>query len=134
MICVLDACAMIAFLRGEPGSHIVQAILKDGTKQCFAHALNLCEVYYDFLKASDKITADRAINDLLSIGIINRGDVDEAFWKEAGEYKANIKKISLADCFALTLTLKFSGELVTSDRKEFGPIAKKGICSIKFIR
>lgn len=131
MIHVLDACALISFLRGEPGAKIVQTILKKN--QCFVHALNLCEVYYDFLKVSHTSDADAAINDLIAAGIIERNDIDKSFWKEVGIFKAS-NKLSLADCFALTLTRRVTGKLVTSDRKEFEPIANQGICSIEFIR
>ena len=38
---VLDACAMIAFLRDEPGAKVVEAILTDSSNQCFAHAISV---------------------------------------------------------------------------------------------
>jgi uncharacterized protein with PIN domain len=37
---ILDACAMIAFLRDEPGAEVVEAILTHPTDRCFAHAVN----------------------------------------------------------------------------------------------
>ena len=52
MTYILDACAMIAYLRGEAGADVVSAILIDSTHEPLAHALNLCEVYYDFYRAS----------------------------------------------------------------------------------
>lgn len=42
---ILDACAMIAYLRGEPGGEVVDRLLQDPAEVCFAHVLNLCEVY-----------------------------------------------------------------------------------------
>jgi uncharacterized protein with PIN domain len=44
---VFDASALIAFLRDEPGAEVVESALSVPEK-CYAHALNLCEVYYDF--------------------------------------------------------------------------------------
>jgi len=44
---VLDACAMIAYLQGEKGSSLVRQLLLD--EDCMAHAVNLCEVFYDYL-------------------------------------------------------------------------------------
>jgi hypothetical protein len=41
MNCVLDACAMIALLRAEPGEDVVWAHLGDPNNLCFAHAVNL---------------------------------------------------------------------------------------------
>lgn len=55
-----------------------------------------------------------------------------AFFRD--EEGAAVARISLADCFALTLAHRESGILVTSDRKEFEPIAHFNICPIEFIR
>lgn len=131
---VLDACAMIAYLRDEPGADVVESLLLDGDSQCLAHSINLCEVYYDFLRATDENVARSAIADLNAAGIVAREDLDMSFWQDAGKYKAEIKKISLADCFAIALANRMNAELVTSDHQEFDPIAKRGICVVKFIR
>lgn len=48
---VLDACAMIAYLRDEPGADRVEALLLDKNNLCVAHAVNVCEVFYDFIRA-----------------------------------------------------------------------------------
>lgn len=47
MIFVLDACAMIAWLRDEPGADVVDGYVRNVNAQGLAHAINLCEVYYD---------------------------------------------------------------------------------------
>ena len=52
MIFVLDASAMIAYLRDEPGAGRVSEALLDPDGQCIAHVLNWCEVFYDFHRAS----------------------------------------------------------------------------------
>src|SRR5712691_53499 len=104
MIYVLDACAMIALLRREPGEDIVWAYLADTTAACYAHAINLCEVFYDFYRDPDEATAKSAVEDLKALGIIERNDFDVAFWQEAGRLKAIHRKVSLADCCALSLT------------------------------
>lgn len=42
---VLDASAMIAFLRGETGADIVERALDTNSGSlCTAHAINVCEV------------------------------------------------------------------------------------------
>lgn len=131
---VLDACAMIAYLRDEPGADVVESFLLDKDTQCLAHSINLCEVYFDFWRAKDENAARSAITDLHAVGIVAREDLDISFWQEAGKHKAEIKKISLADCFAIALARRMNAELVTSDHQEFDPIAKLGICTVKFIR
>ena len=81
MIYVLDGNAMIAFLRGEPGADVVRLLLRDGANTCFAHAINLCEVYYDFHRAAGGQAATAAIQDLINAGFIAREDLDSAFWQ-----------------------------------------------------
>jgi hypothetical protein len=76
---VLDACAMIAYLKGEPGGPVVMSLLRDPDASCYAHSVNLCEVYYDFLRRSDPRTARRALNDLSSDGVIERPDMGKRF-------------------------------------------------------
>jgi PIN domain nuclease of toxin-antitoxin system len=46
MIVILDACAVIAFLRDEPGGELVENYLINETYTCFIHAINLCEVNF----------------------------------------------------------------------------------------
>ena len=116
---VLDACAMLAYLRAEDGAEVVKTLLKDQSVECFAHAVNLCEVYYDFLKTDNAKNAKTAIQDLIESGVTKRDDMDSEFWMTAGRYKAEIRKISLADCFALALTNRLQAELITSDHHEF---------------
>ena len=133
MSTVIDASALIAFLRDEPGSDVVENVLS-APKKCYAHALNLCEVYYDFFRASNQDTAEAAISDLFGLGIEERADMDGEFWREVGRLKAVHRKVSLADCCALALAQRLGAHLVSADRHEFEPILLAGICQIDFIR
>ena len=40
-----DACAMIAYLRGEPGGAVVDGFLNTPADRCYAHTINLLEMY-----------------------------------------------------------------------------------------
>ena len=133
MIYVLDACAMLAYLRNEAGANVVESALLDTNGQCIAHAINLCEVYYIFHRDSGESDADAAVADLKSVGVVERNDFGETFWKEVGKLKAG-GGISIPDCFAITLSKQLGGTVLTSDHKEFDPVAAAGICSITFIR
>jgi predicted nucleic acid-binding protein len=130
---VFDACALIAYLRNEVGADVVEELLVDTGNQCLVHAVNLCEFYCDFLRAADETASDAAIADLDAIGLIIREDMDPAFWQAAGKLKAR-GGLSLADCFAIALTMRVGGELVTSDHREFDPIASSGVCPVHFFR
>src|SRR5437016_4172257 len=105
MIYVLDASGMIAYLRDEPGGEVIERALLDTGSQCLAHAINLCEVFYDFHRAGGESIALNAISDLIAAGVIERSDFDQAFWQEAGRLKAR-GKISIADCCCIALTVR----------------------------
>jgi predicted nucleic acid-binding protein len=130
---VLDACAMIAYLNGEPGAPIVDRMLKDTQRECFAHSINLCEVYYDALREFDEATAGQAIIDLIDAGVVERDEMDGDLWREAGKIKSR-GRISIADAFCAALAQRVGGEAVTSDRREFEPLAAAGVCDVLFIR
>jgi PIN domain nuclease of toxin-antitoxin system len=133
MIYVLDACAMLAYLRGEPDADVVENVLLDNNNKCLAHSINLCEVYYIFLRDGDESDAENAIEDLKRVGVAERNDFDEAFWKTVGKLKAE-GGISIPDCFAITLSKMVGGTVLTSDHSEFDSIVASGICSVDFIR
>jgi PIN domain nuclease of toxin-antitoxin system len=82
---VLDASAMNALLRNENGAEVVEALLLDPSTLCFAHSINLMEVYYDFLRQTDKATAQGFINGPFAAGVVERNDMDRAFWEAVGE-------------------------------------------------
>ena len=87
MIYVLDACAMIALLLQESGEEVVWAHLLEKDTKCFAHSVNLCEVFYDFYRDSGEAAAIEAIEDLRWLGVVERNDLDEAFWRERAHSK-----------------------------------------------
>lgn len=134
MIFVLDACAMIAWLRDEPGADVLDRAVRNVNVQCIAHAINLCEVYYDAVRNADEGYGKSVLNDLQAVGVIERNDFDRAFWQEAGRLKAVHRKVSLADCCAIALTNRVGGTLLTSDHHELDAIATTGVCSVTFIR
>jgi hypothetical protein len=91
-------------------------------------------VYYEFFRASGETTAYAAINDLVALGITERNDMEPDFWRSMGRFKAIHKRVSLADCAALTLARELEGILLTADRHELQPLSVLSICEIKFIR
>jgi PIN domain nuclease of toxin-antitoxin system len=133
LIYVLDACAMIAYLTGEPGGDRVDALLRDADHRCYAHSINLCEVYYDFIRRSDTARADEAIGDLRSAGVVERSDFDAEVWRPAGTIKA-ARRLSLADAVCISLAQRLGAQLVTSDHHEFDGVAADGVCPVLFIR
>jgi predicted nucleic acid-binding protein len=131
---VMDANTLLASLRGEPGAEVTNGLLADPAIDCIAHSVNLCEVYYDSLRSSDQTAAEKALAALTALGLSERSDMDQAFWKSIGQLKVSPGKVSLADCFALALAIRTGGTLVTSDHHEFDRVVPLGLCPILFIR
>jgi len=128
---VLDARALIACLRGEPGSELVAEHLIAG--HCFAHAVNLCELHYDCIRIDGEDKAEALVRDLMDAGMATRSEIDEDFWKDVGRIKAGIGRISLADCFAIALARRLDVAVATSDHHEFDKIAAHEVCAVEFI-
>lgn len=130
---VFDACAVIALLENEPGADLVRLSLRTSTRRLM-HAINVCEVYYDMLRrnAETKATALEQILDDAGIKVFET--LPPPLWRAAGTLKAHQKRVSLADCVVLALTVQEGGTLITSDHRDLAPIAEAGICPIRFFR
>lgn len=135
MIVVLDACALLSLIKNEEGAQQVRQALESENNMCLIHAVNLCEVYYDCLRCYGNIPTENLVDRLLEAGLTVRNDMDSEFWKAAGVLKAR-GRISLADCFAIALTVREDAVLLTSDRHEFEPLlATPGFpAKVQFIR
>ena len=131
---MLDASALLAYLRGEPGADTVRNLLVDRTQDCVVHAMNLCEVYYQTIRSSDESHAVSALEDLKELGLIVRDDFDEEFWLTVGKHKAPERSVPLADFCAAELANRINAEVITADHADFGRIKERGICRVRFIR
>lgn len=136
----MDGCALLAFLRGEPGDAVVDGLLADQSNICRVHAVNLCEVYYDTLRTASKLDAATSkaqaqgdVAKVIAAGVELCEDMDVAFWEMVGDLKVNPGKIALGDCFVLALAIRTGATLVTSDH-EFDKVVPLGLCPILLIR
>lgn len=131
---VFDASALVAFLKGEPGATTTEALLADTTVVRMAHAVNLCEVYYYFVRREEEERVERELLAFERMGLGARADIDPAFWRTVARLKAETQRISLGDCFAIALAMRVGGAVVTSDHAEFDIVAARSICPVLFIR
>jgi len=134
MMYVLDASAIIAVLKGESGADVVDALLAETADTCAVHVVNLCEVFYELVRLKGLESAASTIAEIKRSGIIVREDIDTQFWQRAGFHKAELKRVSLADCFCMALSERLGAEIVTADRHEFEAVEKQGLCKFNFIR
>jgi PIN domain nuclease of toxin-antitoxin system len=133
---VLDACGLIAFLRNEIGGEHVKRLLTKADREevtILMHNASLAEVYYDFIKAADKITADDTLLMIGKLPLVFIDAVDMDFIKEIAFFKSNFK-VSFADCFVLVLAKLQDAIIITSDHHEFDIIEKRRNAKFEWIR
>ena len=124
---------MIAYLRGETGGDMVAALLSDPDAECIAHSVNLCEVYYDNIRAVGIQRAKQVNLSLYADGVVESRVLNRDFWQRVGEHKAR-GAIALPDCFCISVAQLVNGEVVTSDHKEYDQIASLNVVPVLFIR
>jgi PIN domain nuclease of toxin-antitoxin system len=132
---VLDASAMIAFLRQERGWQVAETALSDPSHACLAHAVNMCEVFYHFHRAGGEPAAQTAVGILLgayNVGL--REDLDLPFWQVVGRQRSVYRQMSFGDCSCLALALRLGASVVTADHPDFDPITAAGACPVLIIR
>jgi PIN domain nuclease of toxin-antitoxin system len=133
-IYVADASALLAYLRKEDGFREVSSVFKTVGDRVLAHALNVCEVYYDTLRRANATIAVEAIKRLRADGMEVREIMDDTFWMDVGGLKVNPGNLSIADCAGIALARRESAELLTADHHEMDKLVGTGIVSLKFIR
>lgn len=115
---ILDASALLAFLKQEHGYKVVQTLFRQGVKSknsLFIHQINYIEVakkmFYFFGEAVTKDTLANLQQPFF--GISNYMDEDLALF--AIQIRA-IKNISLADAIGLAFTKVMDGRFWTADK------------------
>ena len=92
------------------------------------------KVFYDFERAANRQAALQAVSDLVTLGVIEDADLAPAVWQAAGTLKARLRRVSLADCFAIELAERLQATILTADHHEFDVLAKQPEYRIRFIR
>ena len=122
---IFDSHALLALLRGEPGSDDVRRILEnaaEGDTPVHMSEVNYAEVQY-IIRRKDGEPVWKAIADELSAAPIEFHPVGRRLADAAADFKARYK-ISLADAFAAALAKELKAELVTGD-SEFKALEKE---------
>jgi predicted nucleic acid-binding protein len=133
---ILDACALIAYFKQEPGFEAMTQFFDradDDEISLSMHKLNLLEVYYGFYRDDGKEQAEDILADSLSLPIIIFDDLGDSLFREAGRLKA-LYDISFADSIALALTIDMRGTIITADRHEFTALEHKEPIRFSWIR
>jgi predicted nucleic acid-binding protein len=135
---VFDACALIAYLKKEPGAIKVKELLDRAVVgpveeiSIFMNIVNLVEVYYGYIsEEGDVQKADEIMQPVYALPIQIIDTISDAVYREAARLKG-FYYISLADSFAYATASSMSAILVTKDH-EFEPVEKQELISILWI-
>jgi uncharacterized protein len=107
---VLDAWAIVALLRDEPGADFVERAMSDGTP--VVSWINLGEVYYQRARKAGHTQAASAVANLSSA--LRVEEPDSALVLDAARIKAD-HSVSYADGFAVATAERHGLPLVTGD-------------------
>ena len=113
---VLDAYALLAYLKGEGGHRRVKEMLAAGDSELLINAVNAGEVFYTLARARGVREAEYFLSVILPglpITIIENS-FEEVI--EAARIKA-AHALSFADCFAAATAIRERATLVTGDRE-----------------
>ncbi len=147
-VVVFDSSAMLALLKSEPGGETVWRLVRDRSVTTYAHAVNLCEVLYDFGPVPLNLErARRGLQVLSDAKVIERNDMDADFWRDIAfliaerraqaprmEKPREKPKLALGDAFGIALSRRLGCEFVTADKTEIEPLQSAGMCRVEFIR
>jgi len=117
----------------EPGADEVAALLASPS-ECFIHAINAAEVFYDISRRIDVLAARRALEQFARGGLIERLDLDAAFREDAAQIKADWRRVSLADCCGIALARRLNAEFVTADHHGLDWLAAADVSRFRFFR
>lgn len=128
---VLDACALIAFFRDEPGSGNMEGILAEPGAELHIHAVNLLEIHYKMASYGGELSAQEFLDDMTILNIQVHETLGGDMRERASCFKTRYPFLSLADSVCVALADLIGAAVVTSDRP-FANIEPKPV--IRFIR
>ena len=134
MIRLLDASAVLAWLRGEgeAAGQVRRLLLsaRRGKLQLIMSVLNLGEVYYRIAKVSDESSA-RQILERFRLTPVAVLPVENPLVFQAASLKARFP-ISYADSFAAALAIERGARLITGD-PDFQPLEDARILKVQWL-
>ena len=132
---ILDACAIIALLKGEAGADIVEGILTQPADKSIVYMckLNLLEMYYGFYRTDGLEVAEKRFQAVANSSVVLISELTDIAFRNAGRLKATYK-MSLGDSILLGEALSAQLTVVTSDHHEFDKIEENESLNFLWIR
>jgi predicted nucleic acid-binding protein len=118
---VLDACALLAYLKQEPEAVKVKDLFNKADSEpdetaIYISMVNLVEVYYGFIQEKGIEEADRLMKQVDGLPFNTLDTITDAVYRAASRFKA-LYSISLADSFACATAKSLTATLVTKDHE-----------------
>jgi predicted nucleic acid-binding protein len=137
MTYVLDACALLALIKREAGSDVIEALFQRalvGEDVIFMSIVNLLEVFYGLIGdvGIERAQAMMAPLDDTPLTIID--NISQPVYQRAARLKGTYRRVSLADCVGLATAADYSATFVTSDHHEIKAIEQSEALSILWFR
>ena len=129
---VLDACAVLALIKGEQGMDIVRSTI-DSDAEILLHSVTFLEIYYNIIKNLGIDCADLYYEQMKQTKIEIICQITENTIKSAGYYKSRYR-MSLGDSFVLATAKEHNAKIVTSDHHEFDIVEKSENINFLWIR
>ena len=129
---VLDACAVLALIKGEQGMNIVRSAI-ESDDEVFLHSVTLLEVYYNVAKEHGMDNADLFFEQIMQTTIKIIYEITENTIKHAGYFKSKYK-ISLGDSFVLATAKLHNATIISSDHHELDTIEMSENINFLWIR
>jgi predicted nucleic acid-binding protein len=123
---------VVAFLKGENGAETFGNILAQEQNILAIHAVNLCEIYYNYLRDDGSDVAEEAWRQVTRVAsVVER--LDEAFVRRVGRWKG-LEGLGLGDAFAAATAEEFGVPLIATDHDDFEPVEAKGLLNVLWLR
>lgn len=110
---VLDASALLADIKDEPGAEAVRDIMREAADGLFMHSVNASEVAYHLIRFG--LPPTLAFRLAVPRGVVIVEDLERRLWERSAVLKAEYRNLALGDCVAISLAESLDAELVTGD-------------------
>jgi PIN domain nuclease of toxin-antitoxin system len=125
---VLDACALVALLKGENGAEAVDHLFQQAVQSnaaLFMSIVNLLEVYYGFVSDIGLTETRNMMNIIQYTPLVIIDTISQQVYHEAARLKGTYHRLSLADAVGVATAIELSGVFVTADHHELEVIENK---------
>jgi len=131
---VLDACALVALLKGEDGAEKIDLLFQQATlgeAMLYISIINLLEVHYGFVADIGLAETVDMLNNIADTPLTIIDTISPRVYHEAARIKGTHRRLSLADAVGIATAIEYAGVFVTSDHHELEAIEKKE--TLKFL-